>query len=324
MPRELDLSTYARTPVPQLDVFGSVYDPISVAYGRGLNSTAMLVGMRRLGIRPDLILFADTGGELPETMEYGAKVLDPWLHVVGFPAIITVRYRPRHGRYTTLEDSCTTLGVLPSLAYGSKACSAKWKIQPQQTYEKNWALAQEAWRRGGRIEKWIGYDASPKDMRRGHNLPDDHRYRYAYPLRRWGWDRARCAEAILDDRELVDIAVMAGVSPIPRKSACWFCPSNTTDDVRYIVDHHPDLADRIIEIECRAKPGLRTIEGLWRRPRKGTRGTEPRPGTMTDDRCHGGRGTPPVRRIRWAEANAQQRVRRGRRARLGRQRGDDT
>lgn len=248
----------------------------------GVDSTAMLVGMRRLGIRPDLILFADTGGELPETIAYGEQVLRPWLRAIGFPDLIVVRYRPRHGRYTTLEENCTTLKTLPSLAYGRKACSAKWKIQPQQHYEAAWHPAQLAWAAGGRVEKWIGYDAGPKDMRRGHELRDSVRYRYVYPLRLWGWDRPRCVGEILDDTELVAIATRAGLSPVPRKSACWFCPSNTTDDVRYIVDNHPGLADRIIQMETTARPGLRVIQGLWRRPRKGARGTEPRPGSMSE------------------------------------------
>lgn len=274
---------HARTPVPQLDAFETeVAEPISVAYGMGVDSTAMLVGMRRSGVRPDLILFADTGGELPETLAYGRLVLRPWLRAVGFPDLVTVRYRPRHGRYATLEENCTTLRVLPSLAYGRKACSAKWKIDPQQRYESRWEPALRAWAGGGRVEKWIGYDAGPKDMRRGHDLTDDRRYRYHYPLRAWGWDRPRCVHEILQDEDLVRIALAAGISPIPRKSACWFCPSNTTDDVRYLVDHHPNLADRIIEMEALARPRLRTIEGLWRRPRKGTRGTEPRPGSMTE------------------------------------------
>jgi hypothetical protein len=243
---------------------------------------AMLAEMRRQGIIPDLILFADTGGEMPETMAYAELVLRPWLALIGFPDLIVVRYHPKHDGYATLEENCTSLGVLPSLAYGKKACSAKWKIQPQQKYEAQWAPAINAWASGGRIEEWIGYDAGLKDMRRGHNLEDDKRYRYHYPLRIWGWDRARCVRAILADADLVRIALSAGMSPVPRKSACWFCPSNTTDDIRYIVDHHPDLADRIIEIERRAKPKLRSIQGLWRRPRKGARGTEPRPGTMTE------------------------------------------
>jgi 3'-phosphoadenosine 5'-phosphosulfate sulfotransferase (PAPS reductase)/FAD synthetase len=44
--------------------------PLVVAYGLGVNSTALLVEFVKQGIRPDLILFADTGGEKPETYAY--------------------------------------------------------------------------------------------------------------------------------------------------------------------------------------------------------------------------------------------------------------
>jgi hypothetical protein len=36
-------------------------DPIIVAYGMGVDSTAMLIGLRDRGISIALILFADTG-----------------------------------------------------------------------------------------------------------------------------------------------------------------------------------------------------------------------------------------------------------------------
>ena len=44
--------------------------PVVVAYGMGVDSTAMLIGLHQRGIRPDLILFADTGGEKPDTYLY--------------------------------------------------------------------------------------------------------------------------------------------------------------------------------------------------------------------------------------------------------------
>lgn len=40
---------------------------IVVSYGGGTNSTALLVGMVNNKIIPDAIIFADTGGEKPET-----------------------------------------------------------------------------------------------------------------------------------------------------------------------------------------------------------------------------------------------------------------
>ena len=43
---------------------------IVMSDGGGTNSMAMLIGLRDSGIRPDLIVFADTGGERPHTYRY--------------------------------------------------------------------------------------------------------------------------------------------------------------------------------------------------------------------------------------------------------------
>lgn len=58
--------------------------PLVVSYGVGVDSTAMLVAMYRRGIRPDVILFADTSAEKPETYDY-LKIIRKWLAKVGFP-----------------------------------------------------------------------------------------------------------------------------------------------------------------------------------------------------------------------------------------------
>ena len=94
--------------------------PLVVAYGLGVDSTAMLVELSIRGIRPDLILSADTGGEKPETYRY-LDVIQPFLHRVGFPPVTTVRYEPKRAVYSTLEDQCLHTGTLPSLAYGGKS-----------------------------------------------------------------------------------------------------------------------------------------------------------------------------------------------------------
>jgi hypothetical protein len=100
--------------------------PLVVAYGLGVNSTAMLVEFAARAIRPDLILFADTGGEKPETYAY-LRVIRPFLSRVGFPDVTVVRYRPPRAAYRSLEEQCLHTGTLPSLAYGGKSCSLKWK-----------------------------------------------------------------------------------------------------------------------------------------------------------------------------------------------------
>ena len=99
--------------------------PVIVAFGGGTNSAAMLIEMQRRQVIPDLILFADTGGELPETYEF-VKVFSRWLQDKGMPKIELVKYKRE-----TLEENCIRSKMLPSLAYGFKSCSQKFKIQPQ-------------------------------------------------------------------------------------------------------------------------------------------------------------------------------------------------
>ncbi len=248
--------------------------PLVVADGMGVDSTAMLVRLWQLGIVPDAIVHADTGDEHPETVAYRA-VRSAWLASVGFPALTIVRRAPsgkgtrarRDGAvdvsYATLGDNCLANKTLPSLAFGRKACSVKWKIEPQNKWTKTWGPARRAWATGRRVVKLIGYDNGPKDSKRAHEMTGDHRYAYAYPLREWGWDRERCIAEIK----------AAGVL-VPRKSACVMCPASKPHEIAELVRDYPAIADRICLIEDTARPGLRNVEGLWRKA------TRTRPGSM--------------------------------------------
>ncbi len=247
--------------------------PLVVSYGAGVDSTAMLVGMAARGVAVDMILFANTGSEKPETYDYLHKVMQPWLAARGLPAVEVVKYVPkksRHGVYHSLEQECLVAGTLPSLAFGYKKCSLKWKRGPMDARVRTWAPALEAWRRGQKVIRAIGYDAGKADMKRGWKLKDDARHSYWYPLRQWGWDRERCEAEIL----------AAGL-PLPMKSACFFCPASKPRELDWLAAEHPELAGRIVEMERVAKPNLRKIEGLWGQGCKGTRGAEARPGSMT-------------------------------------------
>ncbi|HYT94861.1 MAG TPA: phosphoadenosine phosphosulfate reductase [Gemmataceae bacterium] len=225
--------------------------PLVVAYGLGVDSTAMLVEFAARGIRPDLILFADTGGEKPETYAY-LDVIWPFLADVGFPDVIVVRYQPKWARYATLEEQCLYTRTLPSLAYGGKSCSLKYKRGPQDKFVRGWLPAQRAWQAGRKVIKAIGYDAGPADSRR-HRYVEDAEYRYWYPLASWRYDRDRCKEVI----------AAAGL-PIPIKSACWFCPASKKHEIVWLQEHHPDLLERALAIERNAKGKLRSVKGLGR------------------------------------------------------------
>jgi hypothetical protein len=234
----------------------------------GVDSTALLVGLSERGIRPDAILFADVGSEKPITYEYGRTIMPEWLKSVGFPQITWVKYQPKNFKnwppYSSLEENCLTNSTLPSLAFGFKSCSQKWKIAPQDKWTAHWQNARQAWAEGLKVKKYIGYDSGPADIRRRNHLGSNEHdlFSYEYPLIEWGWDREKCKAAI----------TAAGL-PVPEKSSCYFCPATKPHELHSMPK---DLLRRIVMIETRAAPRLGKVEGLWRSS------TKTRPGRMTD------------------------------------------
>lgn len=230
--------------------------PLIANLGGGVDSSAMLVEMTRRGIKPDYIMFADTGSEKPETYDWVARFSD-WLVENGIPAVTWVR-RPKSRPsktgpgYTSLEGNCRQNSTIPSLAFGRKSCSLKWKAVPMDKHLSMQPDIQRAWAAGVKPIKLIGFDCSPADSRRSGKTEDDS-YQYAYPLRDWGWTRSHCIEAIKG----------AGLE-VPPKSACFFCPASKPEELRELSRKHPELFERALAMEDQAKPHLKTIRGLGR------------------------------------------------------------
>jgi len=202
----------------------------------------MLIEMARRGVVPDLITFADTGGELPETIQFVAD-FSQWLVAHGMPPVVTVSDGRR-----TLESEVREAGTLPSLVFGFRSCSDKYKVRPQERYLKQWQPALDAWAAGGKVVKLIGYDAGEK-----HRVKDfdDARFMVAYPLVEWNWRRAQC----------VDVVEAAGFRPA--KSACFFCPASKRGEVLALAKTHPDLFARAVAME-RGASAATTVKGLGR------------------------------------------------------------
>ncbi len=236
-----------------------VDEPLVVAYGMGVDSTAMLVGLWRHGTRPDLILFADTGSEKPETYAY-LPIINAWLKRVGFPSVTVLkRNSPKVGD-TSLHGECLRKSVLPSPAYGGKSCSLKWKVDPQLQFVRKafgWNAKRQTFTHGPFITKLVGYDAGPADAKRIMKAKDvwPPGHRNLYPLAAAGWDRARC-----------EAEIAAAGLPSPGKSACFMCPSSKLHEVHSLGADHPELAAIAVTMEARAHArGLTTVQGLGRR-----------------------------------------------------------
>jgi len=215
---------------------------ITVAsFGGGTDSTAMLIGMWQRKEPVDLILFADTGGEKPHTYEH-IKRFSEWLAAHGFPEITVVK-----SPNVTLEEDVLKRKTLPSIAFGFKTCSQRFKAEPCNKYIRNWKTAKDAWKRGEKITMLIGYEYG--EERRAKNY-DDEKKTVRYPLIEWRWNRSKC------------VGVNASQSFNVQKSACFFCPSSKAQEIKQLAKQYPELAVRAVAMEKNAV--LTDIKGLGR------------------------------------------------------------
>lgn len=245
---------------------GALDRPLMVSLGMGVDSVAMTIALIQLGKVPDLIVFADTGGERPETYAY-IETFQKWLDQYGV-TIQIARYVPVKAPYSSLEGELRTNNTLPGIALSMPSCSKKWKSEAIQQMiagvpakgnrpaQPGWQPAIDCWERGERIIRLIGFDAGSKDRRRGGILGDKYAENF-FLLRELGYDRVDCARLILS----------VGL-PIPLKSACFYCSANGPNELLWLHHHHPDLFRRALVIEQNALPRLTASEGLWRSTRK--------------------------------------------------------
>jgi hypothetical protein len=219
-----------------------------VAFGGGTDSTAVLIGLRDHGLKPDRILFADTGGEQQHTYDY-VGLMDTWVKKQWGLSIEKVCRTNRAQEPLTLEAWSLHKKMLPSLAYGFKSCSLKFKVAPQDKAVNRWPSAKVAWKAGQRVIKYIGYEAGEARRIRPPESKDG-KYLYQYPLVAWGWYRQHCIDAIKKE----------GL-PLSGKSSCFYCPAMKKIE---IVALPVELQRRAIAMEQNALENLKTVKGLGR------------------------------------------------------------
>lgn len=230
---------------------------LAVCFGSGVDSTAVLVALHEAGLRPDIITFADVGAEKPETILHVSHmnaVLASW----DWPLIDVCRKKTLPSTsYNDLYGNCIDNETLPSLAFGMKSCSIKWKQIPQDQFIKGVKAGphrhdphpvwQHAIATGQRIIKLIGYDCGKADMRRSKKPPPaDADFDYVYPLQLIGWARPDCVNAITQ---------ALGADMVPIKSACFFCPASKAWELFWLAAHHPELFEKALLMERNALTG---------------------------------------------------------------------
>lgn len=206
--------------------------PLMVSCGVGVDSVAMLVEMKRRHIRPDLILFADTGSEKEQTYLY-VPVLRQWLRDVDFPDLIVVKYLGPIAQDESLGASCLRKNMLPDIAYafGRRGCSVKWKHDPMEAWRKRWLGSDVT------ATLAIGFDAT-ETKRTFRAESHGQLWMTEYPLQQWGYTREMCEQTISDE----------GL-PVPVKSACYFCPASKPHEIIDLMVNSPSQYDICLQIE---------------------------------------------------------------------------
>ncbi len=240
-----------------------------LSLGGGLDSFAMLVEALRRGERPDVVVFVDVGapgdpGEWPSTYRHIDQVVAPLLAREGieFVRIDSTSHPVRDAR--SLFEWMRVRGQIP-VAGDKRICTTIAKVERFEA----WMHARYA---GQDVEVWVGFDAAEtrrveKDPNRGTlgaAGPGRARRRNRFPLIEWGLCRCRCADV-----------VRAAGYPVPRKSACVFCPYATKGDWQRFAVELPDLFAMVAKLEADKPPtkknGIKlSIMGYDSRKKRGT------------------------------------------------------
>ncbi len=201
-----------------------------LALGAGVQSTALLLLNAEGRIQPpaEVAIFADTGGEMPET----------YLHLRRLASLSTipicvVRRNPSLEKWN--EHYC----VLPARNGDSllpRRCTTSWKAEPIERQARSMGAARLITQLGISVDEVHRMKESPK----------------AWVTRRWplvemGWTREDCRRYLT--RHGLDA---------PR-SACFFCPLRPRSWWRYLAANRPALFDRacILEERLPSKAGFR-------------------------------------------------------------------
>jgi len=206
-----------------------------ISYGGGVNTVAMTIRLVNEGWRGPIV-FADTGGEHPETYCHMRWFEQNFLQPKGLaitrlswqdllPELVEPAYKLCHNKKQighSLEAYCLMRGIIPLL-------SVRWC---SLTFKRSLI---DAWRQRHDIPvSLIGISADESHRARNDGI-------CTYPLLDWDWTRQDCFTAIKE----------ANV-PIPRKSGCFFCPGQRLSEWRQLLLDHPDLFERAVALEHNA------------------------------------------------------------------------
>ncbi len=207
-----------------------------LSFGGGVNTVALMVILVREQAPLDGAVFADTGGETPETYQ-SLEIARDYLADHGIPLFV-VKARPKQ---TDLYGTALRRRVIPSVQW--RWCTRDFKVQPIHRFYSKLGIP---------INQYMGiaYD----EIHRMKESREDY-ITNLYPLIDRRMTRQDCTNVIIE----------AGL-PMPEKSGCFFCPFNSTERWQHLLNRHPDLFERAIVLEENSKhfPDQRLTDQVFR------------------------------------------------------------
>jgi hypothetical protein len=211
-----------------------------VAYGGGVQSTALLVLAAQQRLDIGTFLFANVGddSEHPRTLQYVRAVAAPYAARHGIALHELHRYRrdgsveTLYGRLTRPQSRSLPIPVrMSNGAPGTRSCTADFKI----VVMGRWLKAHGATATNPAV---VAVGISLDEWHRAHNRRSHPYETVTYPLLDRRLDRSACTRIIRD----------AGL-PVPGKSACFFCPFTRPGTFAQMRRDDPDLFARACGLE---------------------------------------------------------------------------
>lgn len=190
-----------------------------ISFGGGVQTTALLLMALdgKIG-HVDEVIFADTGGEWPETYSH-IELMERACERASLP-FTTVK-----SPLESLEEWCIDNKKTPARAF--RWCTDKWKIRPIRKYLKD----------RGRAPAVALMGISLDEVQRVHD-PHWSEYSFEYPLIDRRLTRSHC------------ISIISGYGmKVPHKSGCFYCPFQGNRMFRELYFNHRDLFDRARKLE---------------------------------------------------------------------------
>ena len=212
----------------------------SCSFGKDSIATVLLA--KRHGEPLDEVVYcevmfdADVSGEVPEHRDFIFRRAIPALERMGVPVLVLRSDKT----YVSLFTGRVTRGPKKGMIRSFPVCGKCYvqrdcKLRPIRQFEKTLP---------SNVIRYIGI--AKDEPERLQRLKDNQ----ISLLAKYG-----CTEQ--DAKELCeDAGLLSPVYAFSDRGGCWFCPNAKRRELRHLYDHHPDLWNRMLELQ--AIPGKTT------------------------------------------------------------------